>query len=699
MGLAPLFEEFFARVSISLDSRSLDRVRDAWHVAEAAHHGQLRQSGEPYVTHPLAVAGILVDRLEPDVDALCAALLHDVVEDTDVSLDDIETRFGGDVARIVDGVSKLDRAASGASGREETLRKLIGAGGRDWRVFAVKLCDRLHNMRTLGATSVSKQRRVARDTLDVFFPLARYVGFSGIARELEALCLRHLHPWRWHIVERWIGYKARVDRVRLGAVIREQLADIGCGGATALLSDQLDEAINGGFRSIREDRASRALFGLPKIHVICDSLSLAYERLGALHSTFVLVPASFAAEVGDGLLRTRVQLDRRGLVAEFFLWFPRVARASWSRAIVDESATEDFLAVAHEGAREGDFTRVLRNLVSGNTIEVFSPKGRRVALPPGSSALDFAFSIHTDVGLHAVSARVNGVLTSIGAEIRSGDIVEVVTDDAVHARAEWEAFLRSPRARSKLRLWLRDAARAEVVQLGRKLVEGALGEHDLDLSLASASGLATLQALGVAAPVDLFRLVGSGQVSAFVVASQLRGDDYHTVLRDTQGMDLRSHVILDGRDRAGFTYCARCLPLPGDDVVAVASVDGTTIHRVACDLSGEVRASMHTFIPYWADRLASPLAGDVLVSARDRKGLLADCATAISSANINVVGALSQSYLDPSGEHMASLRFTVLIAKRSALERCLRQIESVPGVARAVRAGPRAGAEATSPPV
>jgi guanosine-3',5'-bis(diphosphate) 3'-pyrophosphohydrolase len=220
MGLAPSAAAFFARVSPSFSADDSALLHAAWNLAQLAHRGQLRQSGEPYVTHPLAVAELVFDLIEPDAYALCAALLHDVVEDSQTSLSTIENQFGLRVANIVDGVSKLDRVgdASVHAAKEETLRKLVAAGGRDWRVFAVKLCDRLHNMRTLNAVSMEKRRRVARETYSVFFPLARYVGFHRVATELESWSLRSLYPMRWSIVDNWCRYKSAVDARRLRGV-------------------------------------------------------------------------------------------------------------------------------------------------------------------------------------------------------------------------------------------------------------------------------------------------------------------------------------------------------------------------------------------------------------------------------------------------------------------------------------------------
>ena len=292
MGLVPIESAFFARASAALSASELSRLTAAWGLAKRAHSGQLRQSGEPYVTHPLAVAELVFELIEPDADALCSALLHDVVEDSATSLASIESTFGLQVAHIVDGVSKLDRVgeSSAGSAKEETLRKLVSAGGRDWRVFAVKLCDRLHNMRTLGAVSLEKRRRVAAETYSVFFPLARYVGFHRVATELESWSLRSLYPMRWKVVTRWCHYKLDVDMRRLSGVF-QGFFPVSTDAGSAAGVRIMHETMLRGFRRLREDRAYRALFSIPTIFAI-RFLTPTDESATCMQNLFLFLPAS-----------------------------------------------------------------------------------------------------------------------------------------------------------------------------------------------------------------------------------------------------------------------------------------------------------------------------------------------------------------------------------------------------------------------
>ena len=685
MGLAPSASAFFSRVSASFSAVDLSRLRAAWDLAQLAHSGQLRQSGEPYVTHPLAVAELVFDLIEPDADALCAALLHDVVEDSETSLSTIQSQFGPHVAHIVDGVSKLDRVgfASVHSAKEETLRKLVSAGGRDWRVFAVKLCDRLHNMRTLNAVGFEKRRRVATETHSVFFPLARYVGFHRVATELESLSLRSLYPMRWKVIDTWCRYKVAVDARRLNGMFDGVLA-LASDADTTSSARVLHETMVRGFRRLREDRAYRALFSIPTIFSCCESIAEAYRRTSELHSKFVFVPASFSSDASEGFVSTKVLLGRRGLVAECIFLFPRVARAPWVRAVGERTNVDDFAVVAGTLHQPGGFTSVLRELVEHTAISVFSPKGQRLSLPLHATGLDFAFAIHTDLGLRAKAVRVNGVLRNATVELSAGDIVEVVRGESVLARPEWQAALRSPRSRAKLRIWLRDIARQEAVELGRRLLLEAtrMAEPEVAESMMRHGGL--VETLGVFSLEELWHRIGSGQLSAYAAASVLRGAGAAALIAGATGLDARSQLLLDGEPNIGVGYCEVCKPFPGDEIIAVSSFAGAKVHRIDCPRKADGRSSNDFFVPSWANRLAQPLPVRVAIKSVDRKGLLTDCARAISGCDINVIGVNTVSRPEASGS-VATLEFTMLVRSRAKLERCIMELRKIRGVRSADR--------------
>jgi GTP diphosphokinase / guanosine-3',5'-bis(diphosphate) 3'-diphosphatase len=689
MGLAPTSEQFFAKIARNLAANDLSRVQCAWALAKAAHSGQTRQSGEPYDTHPLAVAGILFDLLGDDADALCAALLHDVVEDSDTPLASIRADFGDAVAHIVDGVSKLDsvKASVGAfaASKEDTLRKLIAAGGRDWRVFAVKLCDRLHNMRTLGPVGREKQGRVALETSTVYVPLARYVGFQQIAAELEALALRWRFPWRWAILSKWASFKSRVDRQRLVPIFRDAIW-AGFVGSSPNSERVMNELVVRAFALLRADRACRALFAVPTIFDFTESIEDAHGRIARLHRNFQCLPASFICLTNEGIVSSKVLLSRQALVAEFVFLFPRIARSAHGLMIDGGVDGDDFAAVASSGDFPGSFTRVLRELMEHTSIAVFSPKGQRFSLPKRASGLDFAFAIHTDLGLRANAVRVNGRLCDAKVELSTGDIVEVIAGDKIVAVPEWEAALRSPRSRAKLRHWIRESAQDDAAMLGRRLLTEAAGLVDAEDKRLYANMQTLSQSFGVATREDLWHRIGSGELSAFAVASQLLGSGAEHLLRVTNSADVRSRLLLDGRPVAGVQYCDLCQPLAGDAILAVGSFAGIKIHRIACPRRNEGRASNDVFSPMWAARICQALPSELLVKATDRNGLLADCARVVSDIGIDVVAVTSLSSQSPAGP-VATLAFTVLIRSRAKLDACLSALSSVLGVMSAERAG------------
>lgn len=688
MGLAPSSAQFFETIAGSLSALDLRRVRSAWALAQTAHSGQVRQSGEPYDTHPLAVAGILFDLLGPDPDAICAALLHDVVEDSDTSLSSLRINFGDAVEHIVDGVSKLELVRTSPTDRvvskEDTLRKLVAAGGRDSRVFAVKLCDRLHNMRTLGAVNHEKRGRVAQETRLVYAPLARYVGFQQIATELEALSLRWLFPWRWSVISKWVAYKSRVDRLRLRPVFR----NVGWASSfDASLGNEriVNELTIRCFELLRGDRACRALFAIPTIFDLCLSIEDTYQRIAGLHRHFTYLPASFFCHAPEGVASSKVLLSSHALVAEFVFFFPRIARGTHGLALGEGVDGDDFAAVASAADHPGNFTRVLRDLVERTSISVFSPKGQRLSLPHRASGLDFAFAIHTDLGLRASAVRVNGLLCDASTELSAGDIVEVIASDRIVAVPEWEAVLRSPRSRAKLRHWLRETAQDDAAILGRRLLSDAAGVVEAEDALLYTDTQTLSRSFGVSTREDLWRRIGSGELSAFAVASRLLGSGAEHLLRSTNIADIRSRLLLDGCPAAGIQYCDFCMPVAGDAILAVGSFSGVKIHRLTCPQKNEGRASNDFFAPMWASRIVQALPAGLLVKSVDRKGLLADCARAVSDCGINVVAVTSLSSSD-STRPVATLAFTVLIRSRAKLDACLHALSAISGVLSAIRA-------------
>jgi GTP diphosphokinase / guanosine-3',5'-bis(diphosphate) 3'-diphosphatase len=457
MGAGNAANDFLAAVAGRVSSSAASDIARALAFAEIAHAGQLRASGEPYFTHPLGVASILLEFAAADRDLLCASLLHDVIEDCGVTAEELARDFGDEVAEIVAGVTKFDQTRVGLGGnvKEETLRKLLTAGAQDQRIFSLKCADRLHNLRTLDFVQRAKQLRVAHETLAVFCPLAEYVGLSRFAVEMEHLAYRWAHPLRAKIVEHWSERKESFDARRIAMAVksieplREQFRHPMSKRSVAV---RLSHAL----RLLREQSSSRALFATPTIYFDSASMNEAYEKIATWHGHAYALPGGFRTDLVGGSVHTTIFLGKHGPVVDLCYLFPPLR----TRAFVFEgqgaASLEDLSIVVAGRGEEGELTRTLRELLRHRSITVLSPKGKPYLLPLSSTVLDFAFAVHSEIGLRARGAIVNGRAVHISSELRSGDIVEVLTDEKVVAKTDWLELLRSPRARSKLRHWLRD---------------------------------------------------------------------------------------------------------------------------------------------------------------------------------------------------------------------------------------------------
>jgi GTP diphosphokinase / guanosine-3',5'-bis(diphosphate) 3'-diphosphatase len=450
-------KDFLAAVAARLSPRETDDVARAAEFAAVAHAGQIRASGDAYFSHPLNVASILLELAAADRDLLCAALLHDVIEDCGVTPEQLTQDFGSDVAEIVAGVTKFDqtRVGLGANAKEETLRKLLTAGAQDQRIFSLKCADRLHNLRTLEFVARSKQLRVATETLNVFCPLAEYVGLTRFSAEMEYLAYRWAHPLRAATINAWISRKQGFDRRRIAAAVQSN--PVLSRESTQPFS-QKSQALqfSAALRLLREQSSSRAMFSTPTIYFDNPNMKRAYEQVAAWHEAAYALPGGFRSDLVSGSVHTTLFLGKHGPVVDLCQLFPPLRTRSFAFEGQGAASLEDLSIVVAGRGEEGELTRTLRELLRHRSITVLSPKGKPYLLPLSSSVLDFAFAVHSEIGLRARGALVNGRAVHISSELRSGDIVEVLTSDHVVATADWLDMLKSPRARSKLRHWMRD---------------------------------------------------------------------------------------------------------------------------------------------------------------------------------------------------------------------------------------------------
>lgn len=670
---------FLDRLAPQIGAADYARVRDAWAFAEAAHRGQRRASGEAYISHPLAVAMILFETV-PDADAVCAAFLHDVVEDCGIPLSALAERFGPTVAEIVDAVSKVDAvdaAASASSAADQTLRKLLAAGGRDRRVFALKLSDRLHNVRTLEAVKPSKRQRVARETLTLFCPLATHVGLNGMGDELFVRARRIVFPWRQPTLERRALARARIDAERVRRVSAVARASSG----EALASGGEDFRLLADY--LRAHLANRSLFGVPRLRLGFGSVQAAYATLARLHAEGVMVPGSFRAELRDGWIGCRMYYAGEGLTAEFVLTFPVPVAMDVSQAWWDGGWTDEVAAAAVGASTEpGAITRSLRDIVDLRAIWTFSPAGQGFKLPQGARALDFAFAVHTDVGLRATAALINGVPRDLATVLGTGDVVEIRTSPDIVARPEWLSLLASPRARAKLRHWLRERAQAQTVARGRVLLSERVSAMVPGRTLTGADLSRLAEWLHSASPDDALFAIGAGSASATLAAAHLTGRVPSAA--DLEQLRANEALVADGRNDSGLVYCERCRPIPPDDIIAVPDEAGFKVHQSHCGDGLKVAARSRVLPIDWASALVRPLPVTIRIRADDRVGLLADCASTLSARKVSIDAVQSRTaYVQLRG--LAELDFVIRVKSAQVVERCCEALARVPGVREAAR--------------
>jgi GTP pyrophosphokinase len=688
----------------------VDMVERAYTLAEAAHAGQLRLSGEPYVTHPLAVATIVAD-LGLDAISVASALLHDLVEDTRVTLEDVGAGFGDEVATLVDGLTKLERVhfESKEAQQAATMRKMLVAMARDWRVLIIKLADRLHNMRTIAAMPEWKQRRAAQETLDIYAPLAHRLGIGELRWQLEDLAFATLHPRRYAEIEQMVATRSPEQELYLAQVVeqlRERLAEVG-----------VDAEVRGRPKhlwSIYEKMVVRGkefteIYDLVGLRVLVKTDKDCWAALGCVHALWPPVPGRFkdyinspkfnlyqslhTTVVGPQAKPLEVQIRTQDMHrrAEFGIaahWGYKEgsgpAEVAWIRGLVDFSS---------DTADPAEFLETLKGDLQVDEVYLFTPKGRVVALPAGATPVDFAYTIHTEVGHRCIGARVNGRLVPLESKLRSGDTVEIVTSKLQTAgpSRDWLQFVATPRARSKIRQWFSRERREDAIEAGREDLLRALRREGLPVQKLSASpALSSLaQQLSYADVDALHAAVGEGHVSARSLAQrlarELRRGEADEQLPSTARAPRRpmqrhpAGVYVEGLDDVMVRLSRCCTPVPGDEIVGfVTRGRGVSVHRADCaNALGLLGGAAERLIEVEWDRDRGGLfVASVEVKALDRSQLLADVSRVLGEHHLNILASSSHT----GGDRVSRMRFEVELADPSHLESvlvALRRLDSV----------------------
>lgn len=725
----PVLEPLFRAVRANHPKADLALLERAYVTAEKMHGTQTRKSGDPYITHPLAVTTILADigMTEP---TLAAALLHDTVEDTPYTLDQVRADFGDEVAQLVDGVTKLDKVKYGDSAQAETIRKMIVAMSRDIRVLVIKLADRLHNMRTLRYVKQETQERVARETLDIYAPLAHRLGMNTIKWELEDLAFATLHPKIYDEIVRMVAERAPSRDQFLAEVIAQVEADLREAKVKASVTGRPKHYYSIYQKMIVGGREFSDIYDLVGIRVLVENDRECYTVLGVLHSRWNPVLGRFKDYVAMPKfnmyqsLHTTV-IGPQGKPVELQIrTFSMHRRAEYgvaahwkykedSRAGVDTDRPGDLddmtwvrqlLDWQNDFEDPGEFLESLRFEINRAEVYVFTPRGDVIALPTGATPVDFAYAVHTEVGHRTIGARVNGRLVPLESGLENGDVVEVFTSKGPNAgpSRDWLGFVKSPRARSKIRQWFTKERREEAIDQGKEQIAKLMRKEGLPLKrLMSHESLMLAAAHFKLADVSaMYAAVGEGNLSAQAVVRRVidvHGGDDGAAEDLAEGVTITtrrsrskvasaggdSGVIVKGAPDVWVKLAKCCTPVPPDPILGfVTKGGGVSVHRQTCTNAKNLNAQSERLLDVeWAPTGQSSFLVNIQVEALDRARLLSDITMALSDAHVDILSA----NLSTTRDRVAKSRFTFEMAEAKHLDSVLKAVRSVPGVFDAYR--------------
>ncbi|RCX11942.1 RelA/SpoT family protein [Extensimonas vulgaris] len=711
-----------------LDAASIEQVRKAYRFADAAHLGQLRNSGEPYITHPIAVAALCAS-WKLDAPALMAALLHDAMEDCGVTKADLIERFGVTVAELVDGLTKLDKLQfhTREENQAESFRKMLLAMARDVRVILIKLADRTHNMRTLADMPRSKWQRIASETLEIYAPIAHRLGLNQTYRELQDLAFRYLHPWRYATLAKAVNK----SRNRRGDLIKKVQAEVDAAFSRIGMKVRLagrEKTLYAIYQKMQLKHLSFAqVTDIYGFRVIVPTVTDCYTALGVLHQMYKPVPGKFkdhiaiaklngyqslhTTVVGPANLSIEFQIrtEEMHVVAEAGVaahWLYKAQNADGTAAErLGTKWLQSLLDIQNETRDAAEFWDHVKVDLFPDAVYVFTPKSQIMALPRGATVVDFAYAIHSNVGDHATAAKINGELVPLRTELSNGDVVEIITAPVSTPNPAWLGFVRTGRARSKIRHYLKTLAQTESEGLGEKLLTQAL----------RAEGLAQLPPLNAETqPIwdkllrftgnrtrsELMIDIGLGKRIASIVAKRLvallaeLGHRPDALLMSRERYTAhetlsQGAIMLDGSESASVQYASCCRPVPGDAIVGyLGRGEGLVVHNAHCSVAKRLQdKDSERFIAVdWSDEPARLFETAITVTVTNGKGVLARVASALADAEVDIIHV---DMPDEAALETTELRFLIAVRDQAHLEAALRNLRRTPAVLRAVRMTPQ----------
>ncbi|WP_151446524.1 RelA/SpoT family protein [Lacisediminimonas profundi] len=704
-----------AKLSEYLSASDMKKVKEAYRFSDEMHLGQMRKSGEPYISHPIAVAEICAD-WKLDVQAIMAALLHDVMEDQDVRKDELIERFGAPVASLVDGLSKLDKLEfqSQIEMQAENFRKMLLAMARDVRVILIKLADRLHNMRTLNFMSSEKKRRIARETMDVYVPIAHRLGLNTLYRELQDLAFAHLYPVRYRTLGKAVK-SARGNRREVVTKILESVKNtLDAAGIPAQVYGR-EKTLFGIYRKMRSKHLSFSqVLDVYGFRIVVDSFANCYVALGTLHSLFKPMPGKFKDYIAIPKLNGYQSLHTTligpyGTPVEFQIRTQEMHRVAESGVAAHwlykneqgnvgdlqqrtHAWLQSLLDIQKQTGDSAEFLEHVKVDLFPDSVYVFTPKSTIIALPRGATALDFAYTIHTAIGDCAIASKINHEHAPLRTELRNGDIVEIVTSPTSRPSPTWLAFVRTGKARSAIRHHLRTINLPESIALGQELLAQALSALNLNPSIPDALADRLLNESSAKSLDELYADIGVGKRMAALVARHIFGLSEHDLSAVAEGgSDGRplaqrlEPVVINGTEGIAVQLAPCCLPIPGDKMIGHLRRDqGLTVHASDCDIAKRQRSKepeQWTDVK-WSTDLHRRFDCRIKVLVQNVKGVLARVAAEIGEADANIIFVGMDEDRD---QKMTQLRFTVQVEDRVHLARLMRNVRQIPSVARIVR--------------
>src|SRR5215467_3265488 len=686
-----------------LKPSDIGRIEEAYQFSDAAHNGQFRLSGHPYISHPLAVAEIVAD-WQLDTQAVMAALLHDVMEDTSISKQQITDRFGKPVAELVDGLSKLDKIEfqSQADAQAENFRKMLLAMARDVRVILIKLADRLHNMRTLGAVRPETRKRVARETLEIYGPIANRLGLDGLYRELQDLAFANLYPGRYKVLAKAVK-GARGNRREVVEKVLKALKE-------RLQSSQIDAEVSGREKQIysiyskmQEKHLSFSqVLDIYGFRVIVKDVPACYLALGVLHSLYKPVPGKFKDYIaipkvnGYQSLHTTL-IGPYGMPVEIQIrtqQMHRIAEAGvashWlykSDAEINEVQQrthkwlQSLLDIQHASGDPAEFLEHIKVDLFPDEVYVFTPQGKILAMPRGATPVDFAYAVHTDIGNRCAAARINYELAPLRTELKNGDRVEIITAAHANPNPAWLSYVKTGKARSQIRHFLKTMQYEEAAALGERMLTQAVRALGAKSSEATADRWERLvRDLGAKSRQEVVADIGLGKRLAAIVARKLlalaEGDQ-------PEAKAPPGSIVIHGSEGLAVQFARCCNPIPGDPIIGfIKKGQGLVVHTHDCPTAAKSRGDPEKWLDVeWAPHTEKMFDVGIRVTVVNQRGVLAKVATAIAEGGSNI----DNVSMDEERSLYTTMHFTLQVANRLHLAKVMRVLRRVREVVRIAR--------------